>query len=557
MLANLYIHDFTIVSQLEISFTNGLTVLTGETGAGKSIIIDALALVLGQRADNRVIRHGCQRTEITASFELDESSDAALWLKEHDLFGDNECVVRRIIELDKPTKGFINGRPTPMQQLRELGDRLVDIHGQHEHQSLLKRDGQRQVLDDFADISDAVSDLTVLYRELISLQDRLKALHDQKQDRSARIELLQYQVRELEALDLQVDEIGAIEEEHARLANGAELLEGVQSISQEVYDSETGSASQILGHAVRKLEVLSEHDPKLGELMTLLTEASIQVDEAASGLHNYIDNLELDPQRLEWLDLRLGAIQDLSRKHQIPPEVLPEVLPRLQTELSDIEDFDVNLAKLENEIEQIKTRYLDQARHISSERQSAAAKLGGDVSARMQDLGMQGGQFSIALVSLDEGEIGPTGLERTEFLVSANPGQPLLPLNKVASGGELSRISLALQVIIATVGRIPTLIFDEVDVGIGGRVAEIVGQQLHQLGQSRQVTCITHQAQVAAQGDQHLQVMKESRDDETVSRVRQLTENERVEEIARMIGGIEISQQTRDHAEDMLSRASA
>lgn len=557
MLANLFIRDFTIVSQLEISFTNGLTVLTGETGAGKSIIIDALALVLGQRADNRVIRHDCQRTEIIASFELDEASDAALWLKKYDLFGDNECMVRRIIELDKPTKGFINGRPTPMQQLRELGDHLVDIHGQHEHQSLLKRDSQRQVLDDFADISDAVRDLTALYRKLTSLQNRLKALNDQKEDRSARIELLQYQVRELEALDLQIDEIGAIEEEHARLANGAELLEGVQSISQELYDSETGSVSQILGHAVRKLETLSEHDPKLGELMTLLTEASIQVDEAASGLHNYIDNLELDPQRLEWLDLRLGAIQDLSRKHQIPPEVLPEVLPRLQTELSDIKDFDVNLAKLDNEIEQIKSHYHDQARHISKQRQSAAAKLGGDVSARMQDLGMQGGQFSIALASLDEGEIGPTGLERTEFLVSANPGQPLLPLNKVASGGELSRISLALQVIIATVGRIPTLIFDEVDVGIGGRVAEIVGQQLHQLGKLRQVMCITHQAQVAAQGDQHLQVTKKSHDDETVSRIQLLNLGDRIGEIARMIGGIEISQQTRDHAEDMLSRASA
>ncbi|MFV1996995.1 MAG: DNA repair protein RecN [Acidiferrobacterales bacterium] len=557
MLAHLYIRDFTIVSQLEIGFTSGLTVLTGETGAGKSIIIDALALVLGQRADNRVIRHGCQRTEITANFELDRASDAAVWLMKHDMFGDNECVVRRIIERDKPTRGFINGRPTPMQQLRELGDRLVDIHGQHEHQSLLKRDSQRQVLDDFAGISEAVGDLTVHYRELTSLQDRLTNLRAQKEDRSTRIELLQYQIGELEALDLQPDEIGSVEEEHTRLANGAELLEGVQSISRELYDSETGSVSQILGHAVQKLEVLSEHDPKLGELMTLLTEASIQVDEAASGLHNYIDNLELDPQRLEWLDQRLAAIQDLSRKHQVQVDALPDVLQRLQTELSDIEDFDVNLARLEEEIKQAQTRYLEQARIIGEERQSAGAKLGHDVSSRMQDLGMQGGQFSIALTPLNEGEIGPTGLERTEFLVSANPGQPLLPLSKVASGGELSRISLALQVITATVGRIPTLIFDEVDVGIGGRVAEIVGHQLHQLGESRQVMCITHQAQVAAQGNQHLQVAKESRDGETVSLIQSLAEQERVEEIARMIGGIEISQQTRDHAEDMLSRASA
>lgn len=557
MLSHLYIRDFTIVSQLEVGLHAGLTVLTGETGAGKSIIIDALALVLGQRADNRVIRHGCQRTEITASFELTPASDAAKWLASNDLFGDGECVVRRIIELDKATKGFINGRPAPMQMLRELGDHLVDIHGQHEHQSLLKRDNQRQVLDDYSGISEEVDALAGVYRELNSLQDRLATLRAQKADRSARIELLQYQVQELEALDLQPDEIGQIEEEHARLANGAELLEGVQSIAHDLYDSETGSVSQILGHSVQKLEHLAEHDPKLGELINLLTEASIQVDEAASGLHNYLDDLELDPQRLDWLDQRLAAIQDLSRKHHVEPEALPGVLLQLQTELSDIEDFDVNLAKLEQDIETHRNDYLQKAKVISDARNASATKLGAAVTASMQELGMQGGQFEIAIAPLAEGELGARGLERIEFLVSANPGQPPMPLNKVASGGELSRISLALQVITATIGRIPTLIFDEVDVGIGGRVAEIVGQQLRDLGQARQVLCITHQAQVAAKGNQHLQVAKESADGETVSRIKPLSESERVEEIARMIGGIEISQQTRDHAEDMLARASA
>jgi len=557
MLSHLYIRDFTIVSQLEVGLHAGLTVLTGETGAGKSIIIDALALVLGQRADNRVIRHGCQRTEITASFELTPASDAAKWLASNDLFGDGECVVRRIIELDKATKGFINGRPAPMQMLRELGDHLVDIHGQHEHQSLLKRDNQRQVLDDYSEISDEVDALAGVYRELNSLQDRLATLRAQKADRSARIELLQYQVQELEALDLQPDEIGQIEEEHARLANGAELLEGVQSIAHGLYDSETGSVSQVLGHSVQKLEHLAEHDPKLGELINLLTEASIQVDEAASGLHNYLDDLELDPQRLDWLDQRLAAIQDLSRKHHVEPEALPGVLQQLRTELSDIEDFDVNLTKLEHDIESHRNDYLQKAKIISDARNTSATKLGAAVTASMQELGMQGGQFEIAIAPLTEGELGARGLERIEFLVSANPGQPPMPLNKVASGGELSRISLALQVITATVGRIPTLIFDEVDVGIGGRVAEIVGQQLRDLGQARQVLCITHQAQVAAKGNQHLQVAKESADGETVSRIKPLSENERVEEIARMIGGIEISQQTRDHAEDMLARASA
>jgi DNA repair protein RecN (Recombination protein N) len=557
MLSHLYIRDFTIVSQLEITLDAGLTVLTGETGAGKSIIIDALALVLGQRADNRVIRHGCQRTEISASFDLAPGSDAARWLTDNDLFADSECVVRRIIELDKPTKGFINGRPAPMQMLRELGDHLVDIHGQHEHQSLLKRDNQRQVLDDYGGVSDDVDALGHVYRELKSLQDRLTTLRDQKADRSARIELLQYQVQELEALDLQPEEIGQIEEEHARLANGAELLEGAQAIVHDLYDNESGSVSQVLGQAVQKLELLSEHDPKLGELINMLTEASIQVDEAASGIHNYLDDLELDPARLEWLDQRLAAIQDLSRKHQVKPEELPGVLDQLRTELSDIEDFDVNLARIEKEIDSHRADYLDKAKSISDERRVAAQQLGDAVTASMQELGMEGGQFEIAVAPLAEDDMSATGLERIEFLVSANPGQPPMALNKVASGGELSRISLALQVITAGVGRIPTLIFDEVDVGIGGRVAEIVGHQLRDLGQSRQVLCITHQAQVAAKGNQHLQVSKDSTGDETVSRIKPLSENERVEEIARMIGGIEISQQTRDHAADMLSRATA
>ena len=557
MLSHLYIRDFTIVTQLEIDLDAGLTVLTGETGAGKSIIIDALALVLGQRADNRVIRHGCQRTEISASFDLAPGGDAAKWLTHNDLFTDGECVVRRIIELDKPTRGFINGRPAPMQMLRELGDHLVDIHGQHEHQSLLKRDNQRQVLDDYGGIGDEVDELGSVYRELKSLRDRLKTLRDQKADRSARIELLQYQVQELEALDLQPDEIGQIEEEHARLANGAELLEGAQAIVHDLYDNESGSVSQILGQAVQKLENLSEHDPKLGELINMLNEALIQVDEAASGLHNYLDDLELDPARLEWLDQRLAAIQDLSRKHHVQPEELPAVLEQLRTELSDIEDFDVNLARIEKDIEVHRRDYLERARSISEKRTISAQKLSTDVSASMQELGMEGGRFEIAITPLPEGELGATGLERIEFLVSANPGQPPMALNKVASGGELSRISLALQVITAGVGRIPTLIFDEVDVGIGGRVAEIVGHQLRDLGQARQVLCITHQAQVAAKGNQHLQVSKESAGGETVSRIKPLSETERVDEIARMIGGIEISQQTRDHAADMLSRATA
>jgi DNA repair protein RecN (Recombination protein N) len=557
MLTHLHIRDFTIVHSLEVSLDQGLTVLTGETGAGKSILIDALALVLGQRADATVIRHGCDRTEITASFDLRPEHDAARWLGAQELFGDGECVVRRIIERDKPTRGFINGRPAPMQMLRELGEHLVDIHGQHEHQSLLRRDVQRQTLDDYAGIGDDVATLSATWHELNGLEERLETLRRQAEDRSARIDLLRYQVQELTALDLQPGELANIEEEHRRLANGAELLEGVQATAFEIYDNDEGAAAQILSHAVQRLEGLAQHDAALGEVLRMLNDAAIQVDEAASQLHDYTDRLDLDPQRLQWLDERLGAIQTLARKHRCEPDELLNVLDRLQTELADIEDFDVNLARLEQDIKTLRARYLEQAAVISAARTGAAGKLGADVSARMQDLGMPGGRFAVTLTPLPEGELASYGLERIEFEVSANPGQPLRPLTKVASGGELSRISLALQVITAAVGRVPTLIFDEVDVGIGGRVAEIVGQQLRALGHSHQILCITHQAQVAAQGNHHLQVSKDTGNNETTTRIRTLDSTQRVEEIARMIGGIEISQQTLDHAEDMLSRATA
>lgn len=555
MLGHLHIRDFAIVPNLEISLRGGLTVLTGETGAGKSIMIDALALVLGQRADHRVIRAGCRRAEITASFDLDSASDAARWLADNDLFADGECIVRRIIEIDRPTKGFINGRPVTMQMVRELGDALVDIHGQHEHQSLMKRDIQRQVLDDYVGIGDEVRQLGAHYRSWHELTARLDNLRRQEADQAARLELLKFQVDELGRLDLKPDEIAGLEDEHRRLANGAEILEGVQAIAYQLYDADEGAVSSVVGHAMQKLEELAEHDARLGEIAGLLSEAVIQIDEAASGLHNYADSLDLDPGRLGYLDERLGLISDLARKHHVEAEMLPEVYERLATELGDIEDFDNNLERLEREIRQAASDYDALAATVSTARTDAAARLGSSVSARMQELGMAGGVFEVSLAPLAEGERSAGGLERIEFLVSANLGQPVMALNKVASGGELSRISLALQVITASVGRVPTLIFDEVDVGIGGRVAELVGHYLRELGRSHQVLCITHQAQVAAQGEHHLQVAKSTDGESTTTRIHTLGTNERVEEIARMIGGIEISQQTLDHAADMLNRA--
>jgi DNA repair protein RecN (Recombination protein N) len=556
MLTQLYIRDFAIVRELALAFEPGFTVLTGETGAGKSILIDALALVLGERADSEVIRHGCARAEVTAGFALKPSSPAAKWLKENDLFDDQECLLRRVIEADKPSRGFINGRPAPIQMLRELGEYLVDIHGQHEHQSLLRRDAQRQILDDYAGLEDSVRALGGHYRDMEALRERLAALKQQTSDREARIEWLTHQVRELDALALTADEIPALEEEHGRLANGAELIEGVQAVAQAVQEDEEAAVTPRLARAIGRLEALARYDARLGEITSLLNEAAIQIDEAGGRLNHYLESLELDPSRLQSVERRLSTVHDLARKHKVKPEELPAVHARLRTELNEIENLDTSLEKLEQDLGKTSALYLKAAKEITRARQTAAKKLAKAVSGEMQELGMPGGSFEVTVTPLPEGETSAHGLERLEFLVSANPGQPARPLAKVASGGELSRISLALQVVLAGTGRIPTMIFDEVDVGIGGRVAEVVGRKLRALGESRQVLCITHLAQVAAQGTQHVQISKQSMGKETVATAMPLTDRERTLEIARMIGGVEISKQTLAHAKDMLERAS-
>ena len=556
MLTHLYIRDLAIVDQLELTLRPGLTVLTGETGAGKSILIDALALALGERADTSVVRHGKARAEVIADFTLEHESDAWRWLHQQELAESDECILRRVVD-ERGSRAFINGRPVPVQMLRELGDLLVDIHGQHEHQSLLKRDAQRQLLDDFAGISAEVVTLGGHYEAMRKLALRLANLRQQSADRAAREEMLRYQVQELETLNLSKDELAALEDEHARLSYGADLLEGAQTTVQTLYDDEEQALSTRLGQCIHRLEQLARHDARLLGIAGLLNEAMIQVDEAASGLHQYIDDMELDPQRLRWVDERIADIHTLSRKHRTDAAALPELLIHLQQELADLENADHRVDELESELTAAQQQYARLAGTITEARKQAADALGHEVSQHMQQLGMPGGQFGIELQTLGEDEAGPTGYERINFQVSANPGQPMKPLTKVASGGELSRISLAIQVVIAGLGRIPSMIFDEVDVGIGGSVAEIVGRHLKALSQNRQVLCITHLAQVAAQGAQHLRVSKQASGDTTSTSVAALPAAERIQEIARMIGGVEISQQTLDHAEDMLSRASA
>ncbi|MCL4316175.1 MAG: DNA repair protein RecN [Gammaproteobacteria bacterium] len=555
MLTHLGIRDFAIIENLELDLGAGMTVLTGETGAGKSIIVDALLLALGGRAENGMIRHGATRAEISASFDLGKIARAREWLNGHDLDDAPDCVLRRIITLEGRSKAYINGSTVPLQLLQELGDLLVDIHGQHEHQSLLQRNAQREHLDDYAGHAPMLADLASLHKRWISSTRELDTLLRAQSERETRLTLLRYQVQELDALKLEPDEWPALNAEHARLANVNRLLEATQGALSALYENEQGSALGLLTHSANELQKLHEYDTGLIKLSELLDGAAIQLQEAVNELRHYLDHLEGDPERLHKVEQRLATIHDLARKHRITPDELPDLHRRLAEELANIEGADARLDQLQKEAAAARQAYLMLAEKLSAARAKQAKELQKQVTARMQQLGMPGGRFEIQLERVAEDQYSAHGLERVEFLVSANPGQPLKPLNKVASGGELSRISLAIQVISAQSGRIPTLIFDEVDVGVGGGVAEIVGQQLCALSEQRQVLCVTHLPQVAAQGRHHIQVSKETKKDATRITLRPLGAEERRDEIARMLGGVKITEQTLAHAGEMLDNA--
>ncbi len=555
MLTHLGIRDFAIIESLDLDLGEGMTVLTGETGAGKSIIVDALLLALGGRAEGGMIRHGATRAEISAGFDLSRIARACEWLEEHDLEGAPDCVLRRIITREGRSKAYINGSSVSLQSLQALGDLLVDIHGQHEHQSLLQRNAQREHLDDYAGHARMLADLAALHKRWINSARELETLLRAQTERETRLTLLRYQVQELDALKLEQDECSALNAEHARLANVNRLLETGQGALSALYENEQGSALGLLTHSANELQKLHEYDTKLKKLSELLDGAVIQLQEAVSELRHYLDHLEGDPKRLHSVEQRLANIHDLARKHRIKPEELPDLHLRLAQELANIEGADARLEQLQKDAAMARQAYLALAEKLSAARAKQAQELQKQVTARMQQLGMPGGQLEIQLERVAEDQYAAHGLERVEFLVSANPGQPLKPLNKVASGGELSRISLALQVITAQSGRIPTLIFDEVDVGVGGGVAEIVGQQLRALSEQRQVLCVTHLPQVAAQGRHHIQVSKETKKEATRITLRTLGAEERRDEIARMLGGVKITGQTLAHAGEMLNNA--
>lgn len=557
MLRHLSINNFALVERLELDLAPGMTVLTGETGAGKSILLDALGLVLGDRADSNSVRSGCDRAEISAIFDISTLPRAQAWLKDRELEQGDECIVRRTLSADGGSRGYINGQPNPAQSLRELGEQLVDIHGQHAHQSLLKRDVQRELLDSYAGHEKWLEQTRSHYRHWHALQRDLDQLIHAAGERDFRLELLRYQVRELETLALRPGELAALEDEHARLANASRLQESAQHVLEQLYEGDEIAITSRLGRLLSELHELQTIDNRLQVICELLDTAVIQTTEAAGELRHYLNQDSLDPARLQSVEQRLAAILDLARKHRCNADELPELFENLQQELQALEQQGQRLDGLEEGIKQARKMYREQANKLSASRQQAARTLSSQVSANMAELGMKNGRFQVALEKLPADEGGMHGLERVEFRVSANPGQNLKPLAKVASGGELSRISLAIQMIGAGRSRIPTLIFDEVDVGVGGGVAEMVGRQLRNLGADRQVLCVTHQAQVAAQGHQHLQVSKKSSQGTTHTAVKLLNQDARIEEIARMIGGMHITEQTRSHAREMLALAQA
>jgi DNA repair protein RecN (Recombination protein N) len=554
MLTHIYIKDLVIVSTLDLALGPGMTALTGETGAGKSILIDALGLALGDKADNIMIRSGCERAEVSAELDLSRHPQALEWLADNGLEEGLQCILRRRLTRDARARGFINGRPVTQAQLQALGALLVDIHGQHAHQSLLRPVEQRQLLDAYGGCTALARQLAERFRQYRATRSRLEQLEAAARDRAARLELLSFQREELEHLAVSAEELRELDEEQRRLRNLDRLQEGSSRLLEILYDEETGIERR-LGRALAELDGLLDYAAGLTEPRGLVESALIQIQEAAGGLRGFVESLDLDPQRLEVVEQRLSDIHDAARKLRVPPEGLPQRLEELCSELQGLERADSEVEELRCEVQVQRASYLEQAALLSAARHTAAEALAVTVSGSMQTLAMDGGTFSVQITPLPEDQAGAGGLESIEFLVSANPGQPLQPLARVASGGELSRISLAIQVATAECGQVPTLIFDEVDVGIGGGVAEIVGQLLRHLGAARQVLCVTHLPQVAAQAHHHLQVKKETRDGHTLTAIRPLGEDDRVAEVARMLGGLEITDMTLAHAREMLGTA--
>jgi len=554
MLSHLTLKDFAVVSAVELAFDRGLTVVSGETGAGKSLLVDALLSLTGARADAGMVRHGAERAELAAEFDLADAAEARSWLAENELDEGDNCQLRRVIRADGGSRAWINGRPATLAQLSELGGRLVEIHGQHEHQALLERAHQLDLLDAFGQHQSLLSRARQHARQWADIERELAEL-SRTGDVGERVAYLEHQLGELlrEALDgSDIDEMLAA---HRRQSNAASLLSGYDAALARLSGEDGISIARSLRQMTGELSRHVESESRLGEVTSLFESAEIQLDEAANLLERLRDDLDLDPIHLEQLESRLTRLHDLARKHRVPMQQLAGRRDALHEELEGLRGLGERSLRLVSEREVALQHWSEAAAVLSAARQLAARRLEGAVSGLMSELGMTGGIFAIELPANESGKPNPMGAERCEFLVSANPGQPPRPLRKVASGGELARISLAIEVAALGLDSVPTMIFDEVDSGVGGAVAEVVGQKLRSLGSERQVLCVTHLPQVAAQGHHHFQVSKAVSGSTTHSAVSRLDEKARVEELARMLGGVEITRETRANARQMLTRA--
>ncbi len=554
MLTHLQIRDFAIVEAVELEFGRGFTVLTGETGAGKSILVDALLLAVGGRADSGSVRHGAERAEVSATFTLAANTAALAWLDEQAIAHDGECQLRRVVGADGRGRAYLNGQAVPVQSLRALGELLVDVHGQLEFQSLARRGYQRETIDASGPLDVQCATVRKAHVAWQALDEQRATFEQRARDRESRLELLRHFVTELQALDPQPAEADSLAEERKRIASLGRLAEGTAQV-EALLAGDDGGVTTALARSQGVLRTLVGLDAALEPAATQLEEATIAAREALSSLRRYADGLEADPARQEWVEARLAALESVARKHRIDARELPELRATLADELSDLEAGAVSEAELQQRLAAARARYLEAAKSLSAARRKAAAALDEKVSGLMQSLGMPGGVFSTQVEPQDPPVFSAHGNDDIEFLVSANPGQPPRPLTKVASGGELSRISLALQVAAVAAAHLPCLVFDEVDAGVGGAVAEMVGRQLHALSLQGQVLCVTHLPQVAAQANQQLRVAKQTTGGSTRTQIATLDAATRVEELARMLGGATITERTREHAREMLLSA--
>ncbi|MDH3615313.1 MAG: DNA repair protein RecN, partial [Gammaproteobacteria bacterium] len=503
----------------------------------------------------QLVRNGAKRAEFTAEFDVSGFESARVWLEEMTLDREDECLLRRVINADGRSRAFINGNPVPLSQLKGLGELLLDIHGQHFHQSLGRRSIQRDLLDYFGSLLDKRAATEKSFADWKAVADRLQQLTEAESDRASRLDLFNFQLQELDALALAPGEVDDLRTERQKLQNSGRLAEGIGGALQSLFENDAGNVNSLLADAVRLIESLLDYDASLEPVLELLNGASIQVTEAADSLRRYIDSIDMDPMRRDWVEERLDSIQTISRKHRVAAAELAAVIERLRREQDELSHAEERGRELEHQVETARAEFLTRAKTLSNARRKAARSFATSVTEAMKGLGMPGGVFDVSLTTLDASSARPWGIDDIDFLISANPGQMTQPLARIASGGELSRMSLAIQVIASDGSAIPTMVFDEVDSGVGGGVAEMVGRRLQELGASRQVLCVTHLPQVASLADRHFRVSKVTDGKSTRTRVHALTKDERVEELARMLGGVEITRKTLAHAAEMLAGA--